>query len=141
MSQTILFPPASQLFFQMAFSPLIATKSCFAARSLSRSQAVTSISEFSLKRRAVDFITAKASGSTSIRACSISSSTLFVSLSTSVASASFSVTSIMTSSSLDLSSFFRPSSSAILSAITPLSLKVSCLSSSLVSLSILWYAS
>ncbi len=71
MSHVIGVPAASQELFQMAFSPSIRTLSRFAAISRSRSFAVTVISLFSVKRRAVSFITAKASGSSSSSTSSI----------------------------------------------------------------------
>ena len=91
MSQVISLPPACQWLCQMALSPWISTKSRLSAASfLSNSEAVTSTVSFWAKRRAVDFIIAKASGRSSLRITSIASSSSFTSLSDSVARASFS---------------------------------------------------
>ena len=62
MSQVTGFPAASQEFAQYALSPSKVTLSLSADNSLSKAEAVTSISSFSTKRFAVSFTTAKASG-------------------------------------------------------------------------------
>ena len=72
MSHVTGVPAACQVFFQMALLPSITTLSRLEAISRSRSLAVTITSAFSLKRRAVSFITAKASGRISSNTSSIS---------------------------------------------------------------------
>jgi hypothetical protein len=74
MSQVISFPPASHLLFHKALSPFITILSRLAAKSLSKSFAVTSTTSFSLNRLAVSLTTAKASGSISFKTSSIESS-------------------------------------------------------------------
>ncbi|MNE69449.1 hypothetical protein D3C80_1651740 [compost metagenome] len=62
MSQVISFPAAFHLLAQTALSPSIVMYDFVAENSRSFAVAVTSICEFSLKRRAVSFTTEKASG-------------------------------------------------------------------------------
>ena len=116
------------------------TKSAFVLNSRSASDASTLISAFSLKRLAVDLITANASGNTSIRTASICSSIFLVSLSTSVAMRSFSSGERVRSSNCSLRPFFFASSAAMRSAITFFILWASARKSSSDILSIFSYA-
>ena len=115
------------------------TKSLDVLSSRSNCVALTLTTGFSLNRRAVDFIIAKASGSISFRTSSIFSSTAFTSLSASSARADLRSTGISCSSSSFILAILS-SSSAILLRIRALRESHFSLSWSLESLSISEYA-
>ena len=93
------------------------TKSFVAARLRSKSLAVTTTVSFCAKRRAVSFMMAKASGSSSSSFCSIFSSMRFVVSSISFETFSFSSSDVSGFSSVAFSSTMRASSGAMKSAI------------------------
>ena len=97
MSHLVSFPPAIQWLEYMALSPSMRTKSLVAAKSRSKSVAVTTISSFSVKRLAVSCIMPNATGITSLRATSYTSRASFSNLSiwlNSVSRSSIGVSSI-----------------------------------------------
>ncbi len=135
-------PPAIQWFFHMALSPSMLTKSRPSPASfLSKSLAVTSTVSEPAKRRAVDFMIAKASGRISSSFFSMASSSSFTSLSDSVARDSFSLTGVSLPSSFCLISSMRFSKGASTSFRASLRRAVCSLSSSFDRVSIVLYAS
>ena len=129
MFQMVSLPPALQWLRYMALSPSMLTKSFIVASLRSKSVAVTSTVSFSVKRRAVSFTMAKASGSISSSTTSFLSRISFSSLSMRLKISSRFSSSVCSTEAFNSSIFLR--SSAVASFILSFNTTVRARSSSL----------